>query len=237
MQNLETIRTSPGYELKDELARFCLPAANRDPNRKLAWANSICILFLAIGIFGGKLGVISQVRPPPIEEVIPTILEPVVLPPQSAENQKPEHAEPEKTEARQVVAVTLESPNINFSVPTIGSLVVPAALAAPPPLKPMRATEPVRNRLALLGNTGNGGQRPQPPYPKLALEQAEQGTVTLLLTGDAAGNIISIQLKESSGSGILDRATLDFIKRRWLLPAGTDQQVFETSIIYRLQTN
>jgi periplasmic protein TonB len=237
MKTTDANRISPAYELKDELARLCLPAANRDPNRKLGWVNSICILFLTIGIFGAKLGVISHVTPPPIEQVIPTILEPVILPPQSAENQRQEQTEQEKTETPQVVVVTPESPSINFSVPTIGSLVVPAALASPPPLKPMQAPEPVRSRLATLGNTGSGGQRPQPPYPKIALEQAAQGTVTLLLTGDAAGNIASLQLKESSGSGILDRATLDFIKHHWTLPAGTTNQVFETSIIYQLQTN
>jgi TonB family protein len=237
MKTMDANRISPGYELKDELARLCLPAANRDPNRKFGWVNSICILFLFIGIFGVKLGVISQVTPPPIEEVIPTIIDPVILPPQSVEDQKQEKTEQEKTDTSQVTFVTPEAPNINFSVPTIGSLVVPAALASPPPLKPMQAPEPVKSRMATLANTGTGGLRPQPPYPKLALEQAAQGTVTLLLIGDAVGNIASIELKDSSGSGILDRATQDFIKRHWTLPAGTTNQVFETSITYQLQTN
>ena len=60
MNNMDANRTSPGYELKDELARLCLPAANRDPNRKLAWVNSICILFLLIGIFGARRGLIAS---------------------------------------------------------------------------------------------------------------------------------------------------------------------------------
>jgi len=33
------------YELKDELARLCLSTARREPERKLAWVNSVCILF------------------------------------------------------------------------------------------------------------------------------------------------------------------------------------------------
>ena len=47
---MDANRTAPGYELKDELARLCLPQANRDANLKLAWVNSVCILFLLIGI-------------------------------------------------------------------------------------------------------------------------------------------------------------------------------------------
>jgi hypothetical protein len=31
-ENMDANRISPGYELKDELARLCLPAANRDAN-------------------------------------------------------------------------------------------------------------------------------------------------------------------------------------------------------------
>ena len=49
---MDANRTTPGYELKDELARYCLPAANRDSNLKLAWANSICILFLWLEFSG-----------------------------------------------------------------------------------------------------------------------------------------------------------------------------------------
>ena len=34
MTIMDANRNSPGYELKDELARYCLPPANRDPNRQ-----------------------------------------------------------------------------------------------------------------------------------------------------------------------------------------------------------
>ena len=57
------------------------------------------------------------------------------------------------------------------------------------------------------------------------------------LGGDAAGNIVSVDVKESSAFPILDRATVDFIKRRWHLPPGTGNQLFQTSIIYKLQLN
>ena len=83
---------NPGYELKDELARFCLPAANQDSNLKLAWVNSICILFLCIGILGARRGVIAIKPVPPIREEIPVVVQPAVLPPQAIA-QKPEQAE------------------------------------------------------------------------------------------------------------------------------------------------
>ncbi len=232
---MDANRTLPGYELKDELARFCLPPANRDSNRKLAWVNSICILFLLIGIFGSKPASTAIKPVPPLEEVIPTVIEPAPPPPQKVTaSEKQQQTEQNELEAAQVVVVTPEAPSINFAVPTIGTLVVPNAVAEAPPLKPLQA---IRNNPAELNNTGTGGDRPRPPYPKIALEQGEQGTVTLLMTADDSGNIVSAEVKESSGFPILDRATLDYVKRHWKLPVGTGNRLFETSITYRLQIN
>ena len=45
---MDANRISTGYELKDELARLCLPPADGDRNQRLAWTNSICILFFTI---------------------------------------------------------------------------------------------------------------------------------------------------------------------------------------------
>jgi protein TonB len=230
-------RISPGYELKDELARYCLPGSNRDPNRKLAWVNSICILFLLIGVLGAKPASVA-IRPVPVvEEAIPTIIEPLPLPPQTvAPNENPDETEEQRSEAPQVVVVTPDAPNINFAVPTIGNLLAPSAMAQAPPLKPLQQVAPV-SQLARLSNTGTGGERPQPTYPKIALEQAEQGTVVLQMTADAAGTITSIQVKESSGFPVLDHGAMDFVKRHWTLPAGTTNQLFETSITYKIQTD
>jgi TonB family protein len=226
---MDANRTSPNYELKDELARFCLPTANRDPNLKLAWVNSICILFLLIGIFGARRGLISIKPAPPLEEIIPVVVEPMTLPPQETAEKK--ETDEDKNDTPQVAVVIPQSPNVNFSVPTIGSLVVPANLASAPPLEPMRTAM----QIGSLNNTGNGGERPILPYPPLAKQTGEQGTVVLLLGGDAAGNIVSVDVKETAGFPILDRATVDFIKRHWRLPAGTDNRLFQTSITYRLQ--
>jgi protein TonB len=108
-------------------------------------------------------------------------------------------------------------------------LVTDAALASAPQVAPVR--------VGSLSNTGKGGERPEPPYPPIAEQTGEQGTVALLLTGDSAGNVVSVDVKESSGFPLLDRATVDFIKRHWRLPTDSSTRLFQTSITYRLQLN
>ncbi len=125
---MDASQTTPTYELKDELARLCLPSAGRDANLKLAWVNSICILFLLIGIVGARRGLIAIKPAPPIEEIVPVVLAPVTLPPQ--ETEKKENPDENKNDTPRVAVVIPQSPNISFTVPTIGSLVVPANLAS-----------------------------------------------------------------------------------------------------------
>ena len=47
---------------------------------------------------------------------------------------------------------------------------------------------------ACSSTTGGGGDRPQPPYPKIALEQAQQGSVMLRMTVNDAGLISAIEV-------------------------------------------
>jgi periplasmic protein TonB len=224
---MDANRTS--YELKDELARLCLSSARRDPNQKLAWVNSICILFLIIGIVGARRGIISIKPVAPIREIVPVVLEPITSPPQTTPEKK--QVTEEKNNQPRVVVALPNAPNISFSVPTIGTLVAPAALASAPPLKPLEAPA----QIGSIGNTGAGGERPEPPYPQIAMEHGEQGTVILLLGGDEAGNVISVDVKESSGFPFLDRATVEFIKSHWRLPTDAGTRLFQTSITYKLQ--
>src|SRR5208282_854736 len=226
MKKAEAHQTTPAYELKDELARLCLPSATRDANLKLAWVNSVCILFLLIGLAGARRGVIAIKPVPPIREEIPVVIQPTVLPPQAIA-QKPEQAE--VINQPQALVVLPSAPNINFGVPTVGTLVAPAALASAPQIAPVR--------IGSLNNTGAGGERPEPPYPPIAEQTGEQGMVVLVLTGDDAGNVISVDVKESSGFPLLDRATVDFVKRHWRLPTDTATRLFQTSITYQLQLN
>ncbi|HEY3762571.1 MAG TPA: TonB family protein [Verrucomicrobiae bacterium] len=223
---MEANRTT--YTLKSELARYSLPSARQEPNQKLAWVNSICLLFLIIGIAGAREGLISIKAVPPIRQIVPVVLEPTILPPQkTVEEKKPVV---ENNQPRIVMALP-SAPNIRFSVPTIGTLVAPAALASAPPLNPL-ATE---SQIGNIGNTGAGGDRPYPPYPQLSMQHGEQGTLTLLLGGDAAGNVVSVDIKESSGFAYLDQATVAFMKTHWRLPAGVGAHLFQTTITYKLK--
>jgi protein TonB len=237
--SVDTDRRPISFELKDDLARLCLPEANRDPDRVLAWVNSICLLFLVIGIMGVKPAQISILSVPSLQEVVPVIVEQAPPPPQviKPDTEDKEETDQQKPDIPQVVVVTLETPAINFSVPTIGTLVVPNAIAAVPPLKPLAPPTAVQNRPSLpssVNTTGTGGERPQPAYPKIALDEAEQGTVTLVMTADEEGNILSVELKASSGYPILDRSTLDFVRHHWHLPTGPGKRLYQTSITYRL---
>ncbi|MGB7768336.1 MAG: TonB family protein [Verrucomicrobiia bacterium] len=227
---MDANRTSPAYTLKDELARLCLPTTSREPERKLAWVNSICLLVLIIGLMGARRAPGFVAPPPPAAQVVPTVIEPLPPPPAATENQKPEQPD-QNQPAPRVVAVTLNSPAIDFAVPTVGNLVVPEALAQAPPavrLKPLAIR---------INSTGAGGQRPEPPYPQIALEEAEQGSVTLSITANASGAVTDVQVKESSGYPLLDHSALDFIKRRWILPPGQGTRIYEATITYKLTLN
>ena len=225
---METNHPAPAYELTDELARLCLPSASRDVNLRLAWVNSVCLLFLVIGIAGARRGVIAIKPVPPIRVEVPVVVQPTVLPPQAVAP-KPEQAEPKSQP--QVLVVLPTAPNINFGVPTVGTLVAPAQLASAP------QPQVIPLHIGSVNTTGAGGERPEPPYPKIALESGQQGTVILSLTGDDAGNVVSADVKTSSGFPVLDRATVDFIKHHWRLPTDSSTRLFETSITYKLLLN
>ncbi len=225
---MDAHRTS--YALKSDLARYCLPSANPDTNLKLAWVNSICLLFLIIGIAGARRGVISIHSLPPIREIVPVVVIPQTLPPQMRVPQKTQPVQQHTEPARVFVALP-NAPNINFSVPTIGTLAASPAMASAPPLNPLEA----QAQVVSLGNTGSGGERPEPAYPQLAQQTGEQGTIVLLLGGDAAGNVVSITVKRSSGFPYLDQTTVEFVKSHWRLPTGTGTQLFQTTITYKLQ--
>ncbi len=236
MNTMDASQKYSGCGLKSELAQYCLPDASRDPNRKLAWVNSICILFLLIGILGSKPATVRIRKPPPIEQPVPAIVEPLPPPPTKIEAQQtPEPSEQPKPEAPQVVVVTPETPAINFSVPTIGTLVVPNAVAVAPPANPLNPVAPVRNDPISIGNTGQGGERPQPTYPQMAIDLRQQGTVLLYMTVDERGMITGIKVLKSSGFSILDNSALAFVKRHWILPAGAPGRIFEAPIHYTLQ--
>jgi protein TonB len=226
------------YHLKSELARVCLPHPQGHPERTLAWVNSICFLFLLVALSGARPRLPSPKPVPVLEQPIPIIIQPLPqMPPPQAEQANKEESSEDKTVAPRVMVVTPNSPAINFSVPTIGNVVVPNAIAQAPPVASLQAPAVVHNEPKTIGSTGEGGDRPQPPYPEMALKFGEQGTVVLLLTADDSGLVQSIIVKETSGSAILDRSASEFVKRHWIVPPGNGGRVFEATISYQIKTN
>jgi len=228
-----------GYQLKSDLARVCLPAPARTARRRLAWANSICFLFLLIGVTGAQNRLPPLRRVPPLQQAVPVIVEPLPPEAQTAPEPKPaeQQTEDDKPDVPRMVAVTLESPAINFAVPTPGNLIVPMAVAPTPPATPLRqaAAPVVRHEPAPILSTGAGGERPAPyPYPPIALQLGQQGTVILLLTVDDAGRVVSAEIQETSGSVILDRNAQEWVRRRWTIPPANGGRLFLAPIHYKL---
>ncbi|HEY3856026.1 MAG TPA: TonB family protein [Verrucomicrobiae bacterium] len=226
------------YRLKSELARVCFPTPEQDANRRLAWVNSVCIFFLVIGVVGARSHLPEPKRPAPIEQAIPVIIEPTVTPPLSTEVKQLEpQSDDQKEMAPRIVAVTLNTPAISFSVPTIGNLLVPVAAApAPPPveLQPQATVSKAPVPPTSTTDTGDSGDRPKPPYPEVAQQLGEQGTVQILITVNDVGAVQTVTVTESSGSALLDRTAREWIKRRWIQPPIGGSHVFKVPIHYKL---
>jgi protein TonB len=225
-----------GYQLKSDLARVCLPAPGRTVPRRLGWANSICLLFLLIGVVGAQTRLPAPKAVPPLERPVPVIVEP--LPPAAPPSAEPKPNEEDKPETPPLVAVTIDTPAINFAVPTPGNLLVPLSVAPTPVETLLKKAAPVRHdEPPTIQSTGKGGERPPPyPYPMIAEQMGHQGTVILLLTVDDSGKVVSADIQKSSGSAILDDNAQNWVKRHWIVPPVNGGHVFLAPIQYKLSS-
>src|SRR5947207_1913027 len=130
-------RGTQGYQLSDALARLCLPSEFKDTYRALAWVDSICFLFLLIGLIGLRPPkiVVKQVIPPP--EVVPVIFTPPEEQPkpQPVPQEQPQEEQKETpAETPQIpTVVAANAPNVAFAVPVEGPVVLAPVNRAPPP--------------------------------------------------------------------------------------------------------
>lgn len=228
--------------VETDLPRFCLELDPAETKRALAWVNSICFVYLAIGVLGLKPSApVIHRTPPAALEAAPTIIEPLVSPVQTiSANPSSEEAPSEKTteENSAAVAVTLDSPAVAFSVPTVGNVLVPLTMAQPPPPRPMQGAVPISTpHIEQIGVTGIGGSRPAPPYPEESLMNREEGRVVLLIDVDESGKITSVAIKDSSGHSQLDRATADYVRRHWFFAPAAGPQRYEAPIYFHLNAN
>src|ERR1041385_2859573 len=221
------------YQLSDDLARLCLPAEYRDQYRTLAWVNSICFLFLVIGLIGLKP---QQIIVRPLSE----IQEPIAVELPAPQEQPPVQADvpPDETppdapvEAPQVATIVAaaDPAQVTFAVPVVGAVAVKEArFATPPP--PANISAPKLTRFD--PNAAGGGTFPDPQYPGMAQRNKYQGTVTLVFTVDESGAIKSVEVHKSSGYPMLDYAALEVVKTRWRFPPGPPRY-FIKDFVFRL---
>src|SRR5215467_9128389 len=85
---------SQEYSLSDDLARLCLPQEWKDSYRTLAWVDSICFLFLLVGLIGIKAPRVIHKPLSELTENVPVVFTPPEEPPKTEPEVKPD--EPDK---------------------------------------------------------------------------------------------------------------------------------------------
>ncbi len=75
----------------------------------------------------------------------------------------------------------------------------------------------------------NYGVNPKPPYPALARRMGVQGTVVLRVHVHADGSVIAAEVKQSSGSELLDDSALRTVRESWqFVPARVNDEPVES---------
>jgi len=96
--------------------------------------------------------------------------------------------------------------------------------AAPKPAKPAIAKVERRDsEVALLTD-------PKPAYPPEAFRAGEEGTVTVMASVDAQGDVSGVEIADRSGSRTLDRAALNEVRRWKFTPAMKDGKTVASTI-------
>src|SRR5258706_14997138 len=170
---------SHDYQLSDGLARLCLPSEFKDSYRRLAWVDSVCFLFLVIGLIGLRAPKIIETpltQPPENVPVVFTPPEEQPKPQQVVQEEQPPEEQQQTVETPQIpTVVAANAPNVAFAVPVEGAVVLaPVNRAPPPPI--VTKPSPAQPKTFVRGK-GEGGSFPEPTYPREAMEQRLQGTV------------------------------------------------------------
>ena len=208
-----------------DLSKLCLPQEYKDSNRRLAWVNSICCLFLLIGAVGFRPPGV-HVRPlSEVNEIIPPVPDvPDATPPPKTE-QPPDSQPADSTpldSPRVATVVAFEPSSVAFAVAVEGPVVKVRGPFVPPP--PPILKRPFNAGPPLLQSSDEdwGGSSPQPDYPGMAQRNGYQGTATLEIIFDPAGAVQSVKVLKSSGYNILDNAAMEKVRKnlRLRVPSG-----------------
>lgn len=223
----------PHYTLRSELARICLTAYDPDRNRTLAWVNSICALFLVVGLVG--------VWPshPFAAPALRTVIVPIVFTPLEPSAPAP-HRPPATAPALVSVApapavvtvVAALTPEVAFAVPFAEPVILaPTRYAESPPVRTSNAPPSAPTQF-----TPDQGDRstPSPEYPRLALQRGYQGRVVIQFEVNERGEIARAEVERSSGYVMLDEAALNTVRTRWRFAPGAVRRHF-VEIVFQLQ--
>src|SRR5438128_1398194 len=103
MSEYSAVETAPfagrpgAYELSSDLSKLCLPSEFQEPQRKLAWVDSICFLFLVIGLVGIKAQKVVERPLTQVAEVRVEIYTPPEEQPKIQPEIKPDEMQPQET--------------------------------------------------------------------------------------------------------------------------------------------
>lgn len=164
---------------------------------------------------------------PEIAQESPAAAEPAPLKPEPIKKPKPEplkkQAEPVKeltpVEISQEIAAPSPPPEVMQVAPSADVKPTVTAPISPPP-QPIEASRPTgpsdgdieAARNAYRNNVSRELRRNQ-RYPKIAETRGIEGDVKLEISINNEGNVIDVQIAESSGNDSLDRAALDAVRR------------------------
>jgi protein TonB len=187
--------------------------------------NSICALFLTVGMVGLKAPRVIEKPLSELTDPVPVVFTPPPEPPKPTAEQVPDEPEqvtdaPVDTPQVVTVVAAADAADVAFAVPVQGAVALaPTSRFVPPPpaAPPRAASAPVRFNPA---TANDGGSYPPPSYPGIALRNRHQGTVQIFILVDPSGRILDSKVQKSSGYPSLDDAALDVVKTRWRFPAG-----------------
>jgi protein TonB len=217
------------YRLQSDIAQFCLPAATRDPNRKLAYVNSICLAFIVVGMLGVNPPKYVQKPLPELLEIVPVIFTPPPeeQPPPDPDQIPPEDATPpDPASPAPIVATLVAAPSaaVSFPVPVEGPVsLVPVKYAGPPPAilpKPRPVTVTAPTPVRLVTSKVQGGSFPPPQFVSGVLRNGESATVEVRIEVAPDGSMTKVEVDKTSGYLELDRRTVQHIRNRWRFPPG-----------------
>lgn len=160
--------------------------------------------------------------PEPVVEPEPIKPEPIKKPKLITESVKPvPKKSPEPTPIQEASPEpTAESPpNVITASPKVDA---PPVITAPPP-EPPKKVEPNENDLsdarAQYGSTLGRAIAKHKSYPKIAQMRGWQGECLLDLKIDSSGNVLSTNIKQSSGYESLDNQALEMVRKASPFPA------------------